>query len=212
MRVSGAALLAFAFTFCGCLSRPPLNKQTFAFGIPTLVATNATRGERVLCIRSLQIASPFDGRSLVYRTGEFSYRGDPYAEFLSSPAELLITPVSGLLRGNGCFSAVVQPGSAVKPDTLIEISIYRLYGDIRKPGNPGAVLAVQVTFLDTTNGLPGRVVLQQNYSRQIPINSTAPAALMEGWNQALVAIFAEVTSDFRRQEIEGQRHEYRGSN
>jgi len=203
MRVSGAALLAFAFTFCGCLSRPPLNKQTYAFSI---------RGERVLYIRSLQIASPFDGRSLVYRTGEFSYRGDPYAEFLSSPAELLITPVSGLLCGNGCFNTVVQPGSAVKPDTLVEIAINRLYGDIRKPGNPSAVLAMQVTFLDTTNGLPGRVILQQNYSRQIPISSTAPAALIEGWNQALVAIFAEVTSDFRRQEIEGQRHEYRGSN
>ena len=71
---------------------------------------------------------------------------------------------------------------------------------------------MQVTFLDATNGLPGRVILQRNYSRRIPMSSTTPAALMEGWNQALVEIFAEVASDFRSQAIEEQRREDYGGN
>ena len=132
VRISGVALLAFTFTFCGCLSRPPLNEQTFAFSTPALPATKGPASHRVLGIKSLQIAPPFDGRSLIYRTGEFAYQRDPYAGFLGLPAEGLVAPVSEMLRQDGCFSAVVEAGSAVQPDTLVEITINQLYGDIRK--------------------------------------------------------------------------------
>jgi len=199
-RISGTALLAFAFAFAftGCLSRPPLNTQTFAFGASVLNPTNATTGDRALRLRSLRIAPPFDSRLLVYRTGEFSYQRDPYAGFAASPADELVGPVCALLRGGGCFQSVAEPGSALKPDTLAEIGITQLYGDIRKPASPLAVLALDVRFFDITNGLPGRILLQRSYSRSIPVKSTSPAALMAGWTEALAGIFAEVNSDFRR--------------
>jgi hypothetical protein len=63
------------------------------------------------------------------------------------------------------------------------------------------VLALQVIFLTATNGLPGSVILQQDYSRCIPLKSTAPAALVEGWNQALVEILANAASDFESRKI-----------
>jgi hypothetical protein len=55
--------------------------------------------------------------------------------------------------------------------------------------------------MNATNGLPGKVIFQQNYSRRIPMKSTTPAALMEGWNQALVEIFTDIASDLRSREI-----------
>ena len=82
-----AAVLASVCTLSGCVSRPPLHKQTFTFTAPAIDPTNAVASERVLGVRRLQIAPPFDGRSLVYRTGEVSYVRDPYAEFLDPPAE-----------------------------------------------------------------------------------------------------------------------------
>lgn len=195
--ISVAMVLVFASTFCGCLSKPPLNAQTFAFGAPALPATNSVPNGRVLEIRTLQITPPFDGRSFVYRTGEFSYQRNPYAQFLGLPAEGLIGPVSEMLCQDGGFSEVVQPGSVVQPDVLVVITISQIYGDIRRPRSPHAVLAMQVTFIAVTNGLPGKVILQRDYSRRIPLKSGTPAALMEGWNQALVGIFAEVAWDFR---------------
>ena len=200
--ISGAILLTFAFTFSGCVSRPTLNEQTFAFSTPALSAKDASWNGPVIEIRTLQIAPPFDGRPLIYRTGEFAYQRDPYAGFLGLPAEGLIGPISEMLRRDGSFSEVVQPGSAVRPDTIAEITINQLYGDIRKPGSPYAVLAMQVTFMDATNGLPGKVILQRNYSRRTPISSTTPAALMDGWNQALVGILAQATSDLRESKNE----------
>ncbi len=210
--ISSAILLTFSSTFCGCVSRPALNEQTFAFSTPALPATNIVANGRALEIRTLQIAPPFDGRPLIYRTGEFSYQRDPYAEFLGLPAKVLAGPISEMLRRDGGFSEAVQPGSAVPPDTLVEINISQLFGDIRKPRSPQAVMAMQVTFIAATNALPGKVILQQNYSRRIPISSTTPAALMEGWNRALIGILADATSDFRNRGTQGQGHRRNSDN
>ncbi|HTR42415.1 MAG TPA: ABC-type transport auxiliary lipoprotein family protein [Pseudomonadales bacterium] len=200
MRIGSVMLLGFALMLGGCLSRAPIKKETFAFNAPAMTATNGAAGSRVLSIRTLQIDPPFNGRALVYRTGEFSYERDPYAEFLGPPADGLATLVTEKLRSDGCFKAVVKTGSAARPDTLVEININELYGDIRKPGSPEAVLAMQVIFMNATNGLPGKVIFQQNYSRRIPMKATTPAALMAGWNQALDEIFDEVASDLLSRE------------
>ena len=205
--ISGAILMAFAFTLCGCVSRSALNDQTFAFSMPALPAINVVANNRVLEIRALQIRPPFDGRSLIYRTGEFSYQRDPYAQFLGLPAEELVGQVGETLRRDGDFGGVVQPGSAVRPDTLVEITISLMYADIRKPRSPYAVLAMQVTFIGATNGLGGKVILDRYYSRQIPIGSTSPDAVIKGLNQALVGILAEAASDFRNQGIGKQGYE-----
>ena len=196
---SGALVLLSVLIFCGCLSRPSLNQQTFAFCAPESPAANGTAGGSVLGIRTLQIAPPFDGRSFVYRTGESSFEHDPYAEFLSSPANELLATISELLRQDGGFR-VVATGSELQPDTQLEVGISQLYGDIRQSGSPRAVLGLQLVFIQATNGLSQRVILQRNYARRIPMNSPSASALMAGWNRALAEIIAEAVSDFHREE------------
>jgi ABC-type uncharacterized transport system auxiliary subunit len=191
-------LLACVCGLTGCLSRPGMSKQTFTFGMPAIDTTNVVAGDRVLGIRSLQIAAPFEGRSLVYRIGEFSYVRDPYAEFLESPEEELKAPVRAWFRNKGDFSAVKESGSASKPDTMVEISVSQLFGDFRQPEHPAAILTIRFVFFDAANGVPGKVILEQEYSRNVPLNAPTAAALMEGWNQALAEILTEVSSDFAR--------------
>ncbi len=196
--VSILAILAAVLTLSGCLSKPPLHKQTFTFGAPEIRPTNVITGDRVLGIRHLRIAPPFDGRSLVYRTGEFSYVRDPYAEFLDPPEEEMIAPVRGWLRRTGGFSDVVDAGSVLKPNTVVEISVTELYGDFQRSRHPCAVVTMHLVFFEATNGVPTKPILQQEYSRSIPITAPSAAALMEGWNQAFGGIFAEIASDLRR--------------
>jgi ABC-type uncharacterized transport system auxiliary subunit len=193
-----AFLLGCILGATGCLSRPALHKQTFLFNAPAIGATNIVAGGRVLGIRSLQIAAPFDRRSLVYRTGEFSYVGDPYAEFLESPAEELMEPVRGWLLRDGNFQEVVNRGSALKPDTLVEINISQLFGDFREPNHPTAILTMRFTFFDAPDGVPGKVILQREYSRSIPLGAPSATALMKGWDQALEQILGEVSSNLQR--------------
>jgi hypothetical protein len=208
VRVLVVFLLPLLCGLTGCLSRPYLKKQTFTFSALAIPPTNTVANDRVLGIRSLRIAPPFDGRSLVYRTGDFSYVRDPYAEFLDSPGEEMMAPMRGRLRLEGSFSAVAEAGSALKPNTLMEISVSQLYGDFRRSQHPTSVLTMRFVFFDATNGVPGKATLQKEYSRSIPLSAPTAAALVEGWNQELAGILAEVSSDFRNQMTSAKPQKY----
>lgn len=190
---------------CGmtsCLSKPALTKQTFIFDAATGPSVDNATGDRVLGIRKLQIAAPFEGRSLVYRTGESSYVRDPYAEFLDWPADEMIISVRKRLRSSGVFGSVVEAGSALKPNTLVEINVSQLYGDFRQKDHPQAVLTMRFIFLSAPNGVADKVLFQKEYSRRLPLKAPAADALINGWNQALAEILREVALDFRRSETE----------
>jgi cholesterol transport system auxiliary component len=184
----------------GCLARPHLDQQSFIFAPPAPSAAKVAAGSRVLAIRTLQVASPFDGRAFVYRTGEFSYDRDPYAEFMTPPAEGLVSPICGRMREAGLFGAVAEAGSALKPNTLVEIHVGQLYGDFR-PAENAAVLAMRFVFFDATNGVPGKILFQREYTRDIPLKARTAAALIEGWNQALAQILDSVASDFGQSDM-----------
>ena len=165
---------------------------------PSNVATT-----RVLGIRNLEIAAPFEGRPLVYRTGDYAYVRDAYAAFLDTPAESLLVTIREWLRGNASFAAVIEPGSSLKPNTLAEIEVTRLYGDFRQPQRPVAVLTMRFRFFDAPN--TQKVLLEREYARSIALKSATPAALMDGWNQALTQVLTQVISDFRHSESEEPR-------
>jgi hypothetical protein len=189
-------LFAAVCLLTGCLARPHLDKQSFIFAPSPRSPTKVAPAGRALGIRSLQVATPFEGRAFVYRTGEYSYESDPYAEFMVSPAEGLIYPICGWWRETGAFRDVVDAGSALKPDTLVELHVGQLYGDFRQLENPAAVLTIRFVFFDAPNGVSGKVILQREYSRKIPLKTRTSAALIEGWNQALAQILDAATLDF----------------
>jgi len=182
----------------GCLARPHLDRQSFIFAPPAPAAPNAASGSRVLGIRSLDVAEPFQGRSFVYRTGEFSYDRDPYAEFMVHPAEGLLQPISNRFREAGAFKAVAEAGSALKPNTLVEIQVVQLYGDFRPAETPAAVLAMHFVFFDAHEGVPGKAILLQEYARNIPLKARTADALIEGWNQALAQILDSAMLDLNK--------------
>ena len=194
----------------GCLSRPALNRETFTFNPPANGLTNQPAGNRVLGLRKLEIAAPFGGRSLVYRTGEFSYARDPYAEFLESPDEELMDPVREWLRRQSNFKDVVVNGSAITPDSLVEIHISRMFGDFRQSAHPLAILTMQFTFFDAPKGIPGKVIFQREYSRSISLSVPSAAELMKGWDQALGEILPEVSSDLWNSEPESPGRQGQG--
>jgi cholesterol transport system auxiliary component len=169
-----------------------------------IAVTNADASGRILGIRKLQIAPPFDGRSLVYRTGEFACERDPYAEFLDLPADQLLAAMRAWWQANGHFRAVVEPDSALKADLLVEISVTQMFGDFRQPERPLAVMSLRFAFFDVPHGIPGNLVFQHEYDRKISLPTPTATALVAGWNQALTGILAQVSSDLRPAELGGK--------
>jgi hypothetical protein len=195
-------LLALLGLLSGCLSRPQLHTQTFAFDPPAdSIWKSAAQSARVVSIRSLRVAAPFDDRSLVYRTGDFSYVEDPYAEFLVSPSESLRPPIRSWMVQSDLFQDVVEPGSALKPNTMVEITVLELYGDFRPGTKPEAVLTLRFVLLESPNGIPGKLEFQGEYSRRVLLKARNAKALMAGWNEALEQILVQLGSQVGRPDL-----------
>ena len=179
----------------GCLSKPPLVRQDFAFPLPPSNAKQVQQGKDVLEIRELDVAAPFDSQSFLYRTGFGSYERDPYAEFLVPPSEALLQPLIGLLQSQGCFEDVIASTSLLRPDRYLAVRVTELCGDFRNRSSPAALMRIRFELLGSRNGQPGKLLLQKDYEEHVPLRARTAAALMAGWDQALNRITREFGSD-----------------
>ena len=193
-------LPACLFLLTGCLSRPALKTETFAFDLAALAGKPAPATAPVLGIKTISVAAPFADRPFVYRTGDFNYERDPYAEFLDFPGKLLAAPIRAGLGSQGDFRSVVLAGGLPEPDLWVEINISQLFGDFRVPGQAKAVLRAQFVFYQEAKSPASGVILQKDYSRTIPLAKPAAASLIAGWNQALNEILHDVLRDYRQRQ------------
>jgi len=58
-------------------------------------------------------------------------------------------------------------------------------------------MALRFIFLDGPAGSPDKVKLQMDCARRIEIKTRTPAALIEGWNQGLEQIMADVVKELK---------------
>jgi ABC-type uncharacterized transport system auxiliary subunit len=179
----------------GCLSRPALKRETFALESPGPAAAPAKTGHRVLAIRSFEVSPLFASQSFVYRLGGEAYEHDPYAGFIVPPDRALEIPVRAWLRNSGAFREVAEPGSLLQADRLLEVRVTELYGDLRAPSKPAAVLSMHFTFFQSEKGKPPGAYIAKNCSRRVDLPENTAASVVAGWNKALAEIMSEVASD-----------------
>jgi ABC-type uncharacterized transport system auxiliary subunit len=186
----------------GCLSKKPLNKESFAFNIPETNPSAVSTDAPILTIRQISVMPPFDSPSLTYRTGEFSYERDPYAGFLVSPAECLSEPLRDLLRNSGKFSTVTDSESALHGSLYLEVSVTQLYGDFRDKAHPTAALEMRFVLYNAGESRNSRfsrpaptVLLQKSYTQHVPMKSRTAEAVVAGLNQALYEIVMRFARD-----------------
>jgi uncharacterized lipoprotein YmbA len=156
-------------------------------GIQTATSTHT------LELRQLDAAEPFAGKSFVYRTGNFSYEMDPYAEFMVPPARMLRMPLSTHFRGAGMD--LVDPGSPRRPTRQLEIVLTELYGDFRAGPSPAAVVTVHVTLSETAPTAVARVLLDKTYTKRVPAATRTAAVLVAAWNTALTQVLGELAAE-----------------
>lgn len=192
--IAGCLLLAMTLLLAGCLSKPALRRQSFAFQNPPTTGAPA-KATRVLALRPCNVSPTFAGRSLVYRTGPDSYELDPYAGFLVQPGQALAIPLRGYLRNTGLFADVVETGSPVTPNLLLDVHVTELYGDFRDSASPKAVLSLELRLFGAEQGKPGELLLRKDYSHTVPLEDKTAAGVMAGWDKDLAEIMTAVAAD-----------------
>jgi hypothetical protein len=154
----------------GCLSRPALVRETFLLpACPRPESRPPPPPTRSNCVNWTRPSRSRANR-LLYRTGNFSYEMDPYAEFMVPPARMLRRPLSTHFRGAGMD--LVDPGSPRRPTRQLEIVLTELYGDFRAGPSPAAVVTVHVTLSETAPTAVARVLLDKTYTQTRPGRDT----------------------------------------
>jgi hypothetical protein len=106
--------------------------------------------------------------------------------------------VRASMRASGAFGRVVEPGSALIPAHVAEVSINELYGDFRNASQPVGRLEIHFVCYEVKDGAPGRVVLDKVCAHETPLARKTPDALMAAWDTDLHEIMKEINSEYMK--------------
>lgn len=145
-------------------------------------------------LRSVDVSPVFDNNSFIYRTGPETYEIDHYASFMAAPGQAIAIGIRSRLLASGHFRNVVDSGSLVPANVLMEVHVSELYGDFSQPGKDAAVLSMRITLFRAENSGNRRPLFQNDYSRRIALKKNTAADVMAGWNEALNEIMTDFTA------------------
>lgn len=200
--VSSCLALCLALPFaasCVKLERQPVEKRFYALEtarpVPALGAAPAAQAASTLLVRRLQVSPRVSGRELVYRTAPSAWTADYYNVFFVAPADMLTQDLRGWLTASALWANVVDPGSLVPADYILEGNVVSLHGDFAaKP--PQAVVEMQFLLLKAAGG-ERQVLITREYRKTAPLASSTPQEVVRAEREAVAAVFANLEADLR---------------
>jgi cholesterol transport system auxiliary component len=193
--IASRLLIAAIFVMLvGCsLSRPAPVKQNYLIQVQPTIQKSATPRPATLKIGAIQVASPFRGRSLVYRLTELNYESDFYNEYFVGPAAMITEATGTWLAAAGIFREVLPAGANANGDYVLEGFVSEFYGDDRDKGKPTAVIAAKFFLIDNSK-LSGVPVWQTDLAQRVPMQSRSPDHVAAALNAGLTAMLGDLTT------------------
>lgn len=185
---------------CTLPSRPPVGPTTWLVAPERTSAPRVARTDIWLKIGAVSVAPPFDGRSLVYRTGEQRYEKDFYNVYTTIPAEMIGNAERQWMNKANVFSATVGDSNSLFPYYYLQATVDEFYGDYRT--QPQAVVSVEFFLNATNSGKTNPLIGANRYTKRVPLKDNSPEALVLGQQQAL----AEILNEY-----EAQLYQYAGN-
>jgi cholesterol transport system auxiliary component len=192
------ALLGLAS--CSLPTRPPVGPTTWMVAPDRTTAPRQARTDIWLKMGSVSVAPPFDGRSLVYRTGDQRYEKDFYNVYATIPAEMISNAERQWINKANIFSSTVGQSNSLFPYYFLQASVEEFYGDYRK--QPEAVVSIEFFLSATGNGKANPLIGANRYTKRVALKDNTPEALVLGLQEALALILNE---------YEGQLYKYAGN-
>jgi len=186
------ALVALTSLLGGCsLSRPPLVKQTFLLEAIRAPETAAPAIDAPLRVGMFAVAPPFAGKQMVYRSETHRYDADFYNEYFVPPRDMVTQAVFEWMQNARVFRTTLL-ATAEGPHTALTLSglVTEMYGDLRDPQRPAAVLSIQF-YVTRPTGDNDSVLLAQQLRQEVPVEDASAAALARGLSTALSNVLTE---------------------
>ncbi|UQZ88138.1 hypothetical protein C4J81_02485 [Deltaproteobacteria bacterium Smac51] len=197
LRLMILMVAAGALLTTGCLSKPYPNKNYFSLSAELPNTTTVQKAKRyTLMVGTVNAASGFEDRLLVYRIGPNQYETDFYNEFVAAPARLLADLAAQHLDNiNSKVRVVKNPGMRMA-DFGLETYLEGIFGDFTVTP-PAATVNIRFTLNDL-RGSQAKVIMDKTYRCTRSIQEKKPTALVAGMNVCVNEILNELNQDFEK--------------
>ena len=183
------AIAILSLVSCSLPTRPPVGPTTWMVSPERTATPRQARTDVWLKIGSVSVAPPFDGKSLVYRTGDQRYEKDFYNVYATIPAEMIGNAERQWINRANIFSAAVGQSNSFFPYYFLQVSVEEFYGDYRS--QPEAVVSLEFFLSATGAGKTNPLIGANRYTKRVALSDTSPQALIIGQQQALAEIFKQ---------------------
>lgn len=191
MRTATTLFLSTAL-LAGCALSRPNPDQTSWLVVPERTAPpRATPVNLTLKMGNFSANTPFDSKSLVYRLSDNRYEKDFYNVYLSYPRDMVGNATHNWLVKSNAFTQVLEQSSVFFPMYQLQGVIDEFYGDYRD--TPQAVVSIQF-YASSSFKADNFIFSSPRISKRVALRDKSPQALVDGQQQALSEVLAELES------------------
>ena len=179
--------LAFTLGACALPTRAPVTPTSWMVVPERTGAAYKPRTEFWLKVGAVNVASPFDGKSLVYRLGDQRYEKDFYNIYATIPSEMIGNAGREWINKANIFSTALNQSNSFFPFFTLQANVSEFYGDYRI--KPEAVVTMEFYLSVANAGKANALIGSNRYTKRVALKDNTPQALVEGQQQALAEIF-----------------------
>ena len=148
---------------------------------------------------TINVTSPFDTKSFVYRMDEQKYEKDFYNDYVTLPSDMIASATRQWLNASGIFQFAVGNSNALLPMYLLQGTIDEMYTDFRPGQTPSAVFTIEY-YLSSSDGLKkNNVLFRKKYHQSEPIKDNSAKSIAKAQQIALGKILAQLEEDLNKE-------------
>jgi cholesterol transport system auxiliary component len=180
-------------TGCSAFSRPAPSGALYLLDPPMPAPRDGGALGSVL-VRRFTVTPPFDGRPLLYRTTNGTWRADPYDGFAADPADMMTSALFGALEASGRFRLVAAEGVLGRFDHQAEGCLEAFYADFANAAAPEAVVRMRV-YVVRRIGATREMLAVRTVEGRAPITARTAAGCVDALSAATAKALEKVVGD-----------------
>jgi ABC-type uncharacterized transport system auxiliary subunit len=190
--LGGLALTALGAAGCSVLpSQSYLQRRDWPLWVSRPETLPPRPGGRILLVRTIQAGPGLDGRGLRTLEPDGSLHSSFYEQWAVAPAQAVDDDLRRWLAASGRFGGVVDPGSRLAADFVLEGELTELHADL---ANGTAQAALALVLIDQ-HPAPARIRLQRTETATVKLDGTGSPAQVRAQVAALEVVLRQSEAD-----------------